>query len=176
MFRRQGRRHAERRNTDAAWRKNRAETGRDPAAPIDARPHAIYKRVRVRLEAKACSCAARPTLRIPGFNGAGSRHRGQRRGKKQIGLAIKTVWASLWNLPSRSAFGIDHRQVYAGVFIQVGQRHRRRRAHHANLFDPGDDNASMINAKWGLGLRSSKFNVPSRSSRHQQLRHRISFA
>jgi phosphoenolpyruvate synthase/pyruvate phosphate dikinase len=79
------------------------------------------------------------------------------RGKKQIGEAIKTVWASLWNwraVQERAAFGIDHHAVYAGVLIQIGVNASASGVLITdNLWNPEDDNSYTINAKKGLGMR-----------------------
>jgi phosphoenolpyruvate synthase/pyruvate phosphate dikinase len=78
-------------------------------------------------------------------------------GKHQLGEALKTVWASLWNfraVDERDAFGIDHRQVYFGVLIQVGVNATAAGVLVTkNLWDPSDDHGFTINAKWGLGMR-----------------------
>ena len=67
------------------------------------------------------------------------------------------MWASLWNLRAvdeREAFGIDHRQVYMGVLIQVGVNATAAGVLVTkNLWDPTDENGFTINAKWGLGER-----------------------
>ena len=95
---------------------------------------------------------------LPGFNGAGLYDTVPNvKGKKALGEAIKTVWASLWNLRAvdeRSAFGIDHRQVFASVMVQVGVSATAAGVLvSTNLYDRRDDDGFTINAKWGLGMR-----------------------
>jgi len=85
----------------------------------------IYKRVRVKLGGKGVFVRSSTNAEdLPGFNGAGLYDTVPNVvGKKQLGEALKTVWASLWNfraVDERDAFGIDHRQVYSGVLVQVG--------------------------------------------------------
>jgi phosphoenolpyruvate synthase/pyruvate phosphate dikinase len=79
------------------------------------------------------------------------------RGKPQLGEALKTVWASLWNwraIEERSLFGIDHRQVYAGVLVQIGVNATAAGVLITeNLWNPEDSNSFTINAKKGLGIR-----------------------
>jgi phosphoenolpyruvate synthase/pyruvate phosphate dikinase len=79
------------------------------------------------------------------------------RGKAALGEAVKTVWASLWNqraVDERALFGIDHRQVYAAVMIQVGVAATAAGVLvSTNLWDERDDDGFTINAKWGLGMR-----------------------
>jgi len=78
-------------------------------------------------------------------------------GKEALGQAVKTVWASLWNLRAveeRTAFGIDHRQVFAGVLIQIGVSATAAGVLvSTNLWDRSDAGGFTINAKWGLGMR-----------------------
>ncbi|MBK7540204.1 MAG: hypothetical protein IPI49_33600 [Myxococcales bacterium] len=95
---------------------------------------------------------------LPGFNGAGLYDTVPNVvGKAALGAAIKTVWASLWNLRAveeRTTFGIDHRQVFSAVLIQVGVAATAAGVLVSkNLFDPRDDDGYTINAKWGLGMR-----------------------
>jgi phosphoenolpyruvate synthase/pyruvate phosphate dikinase len=95
---------------------------------------------------------------LPGFNGAGLYDTVPNvKGKKNLGEAIKTVWASVWNLRAveeRSAFGIDHKQVYASVMVQVGVNATAAGVLvSTNLWDKRDDDGFTINAKWGLGIR-----------------------
>ena len=86
----------------------------------------IYKRVRLKLGGKGVFVRSSTNSEdLPGLQRRGPlRHRRPNVvGKKQLGEALKTVWASLWNLRAvdeREAFGIDHRQVYIGVLIQIG--------------------------------------------------------
>ena len=79
------------------------------------------------------------------------------RGKQALGEAVKKVWASLWNLRAveeRSVFGIDHRQVYAAVMIQIGVSATAAGVLvSTNLWDERDGDGFTINAKWGLGMR-----------------------
>jgi phosphoenolpyruvate synthase/pyruvate phosphate dikinase len=95
---------------------------------------------------------------LPGFNGAGLYDSvGNVVGRKALGDAMKKVWASLWNLRAfdeRAAFGIDHRQAYMAILIQVGVSATAAGVLVTkNLWDPGDDHSFTINSKWGLGER-----------------------
>jgi pyruvate phosphate dikinase-like enzyme len=148
--------------SDAAWRKAELEKLRKAIleAPIDQEVlAAIYKRVRVRLGGKGVFVRSSTNAEdLEGFNGAGLYDTVPNvRGKKQLGEAIKTVWASLWNfraVEERTLYGIDQRQVYAGVFVQIGVAATAAGVLITrNLFDPSDDNSFTINAKWGLGMR-----------------------
>lgn len=148
--------------SDAAWRKPALEALRKAivAAPIDpAVLDMIYKRVQLKLGGRGVFVRSSTNSEdLPGFNGAGLYDTvANVVGKKAIGEAIKTVWASLWNLRAvdeREAFGIDHRQVYSGVLIQVGVNATAAGVLVTrNLWDTTDDNGFTINAKWGLGMR-----------------------
>lgn len=148
--------------TDAAWRKQQLEELRKAivAAPIDqASLDTIYKRVRIKLGGKGVFVRSSSNSEdLPGFNGAGLYDTvGNVVGKKMLGEALKQVWASLWNLRAveeRSAFGIDHRQAYMGVLIQVGVNATAAGVLVTkNLWDPSDDHSFTINSKWGLGER-----------------------
>ncbi len=147
---------------DVAWRKGALEELRKAivAAPIDpAVLDMLYKRVRLKLGGKGVFVRSSTNAEdLPGFNGAGLYDTVPNvRGKAALGEAVKTVWASLWNLRAveeRSAFGIDHRQVYAAVMIQVGVAATAAGVLvSTNLWDPRDDDGFTINAKWGLGMR-----------------------
>jgi phosphoenolpyruvate synthase/pyruvate phosphate dikinase len=130
------------------------------AAPID--PHTldmIYKRVRVSLGGKGVFVRSSSNSEdLPGFNGAGLYDTvGNVRGKQAIGEALKYVWASIWNVRAveeREAFGIDHKQVYMGVLVQIGINATAAGVLVTkNLWDRSDDKGFTINAKWGLGER-----------------------
>jgi hypothetical protein len=147
---------------DATWRKQALEELRNAiiAAPIDQTTlDMIYKRVRVKLGGKGVFVRSSTNAEdLPGFNGAGLYDTVPNVvGKKQLGEALKTVWASLWNLRAvdeREAFGIDHRQTYFGVLVQVGVNATAAGVLVTrNLWDPGDTSGYTINAKWGLGMR-----------------------
>lgn len=148
--------------TDAAWRKATLEALRKAIvdAPVDpAALDIIYKRVRIKLGGKGVFVRSSSNSEdLPGFNGAGLYDSvGNVVGKKALGDALKTVWASLWNLRAveeRTAFGIDHRQAYMGVLVQVGVSATAAGVLVTkNLWDPGDDHSFTINSKWGLGER-----------------------
>lgn len=148
--------------SDAAWRKAALEELRTKikAAPIDAATlDAIYKRVRISLGGRGVFVRSSTNAEdLPGFNGAGLYDTVPNvRGKAAIGEAIKTVWASLWNLRAvdeRAAFGIDQRQVFAAVMIQVGVDATAAGVLVTkNLWDRSDDRSYTINAKFGLGMR-----------------------
>jgi hypothetical protein len=148
--------------TDAAWRKSALETLRKAVqdAPIDqATLDMIYKRVRIKLGGKGVFVRSSTNAEdLPGFNGAGLYDTVPNvRGKKALGDALKTVWASVWTLRAveeREAFGIDHKQVFGGVLVQVGVNATAAGVLVTkNLYDPSDDHAFTINAKFGLGMR-----------------------
>jgi len=148
--------------TDAGWRKQELERLRAAivAAPIDPDTlDMIYKRVRLKLGGRGVFVRSSSNSEdLPGFNGAGLYDTvGNVRGKKQLADALRTVWASIWNLRAveeRSAFGIDHRQVYMGVLVQVGVNATAAGVLVTkNLWDPSDDHSFTINSKWGLGER-----------------------
>ncbi len=153
----------ERFGKDAAWRKAELETLRQAIldAPIDATVlDAIYKRVRVKLGGRGVFVRSSTNAEdLPGFNGAGLYDTVPNvKGKKAIGEAIKVVWASLWNIRAveeRTAFGIDHRQVYASVMIQIGVDATAAGVLvSTNLYDRRDADGFTINAKWGAGMRT----------------------
>ncbi len=148
--------------SDAAWRKSQLTALREAIAkaPIDqAVLDLVYQRVRRKLGGKGVFVRSSTNAEdLPGFNGAGLYDTvANVVGKAALGEAIKTVWASLWNLRAveeRSAFGIDHRQVYSAVLIQIGVSATAAGVLVSkNLFDPRDDDGYTINAKWGLGMR-----------------------
>jgi hypothetical protein len=95
---------------------------------------------------------------LPGFSGAGLYDTVPNvRGAEAVAVAVKKVWASVWNLAAyeeRELYRIDHRQVYGAVLVQIGIA-----ATAAGVLvtchptDPLDKNTLTINAKSGLGLR-----------------------
>ncbi len=148
--------------TDAPWRKAALEDLRKAivAAPIDpAVLDVIYARVRLKLGGRGVFVRSSTNAEdLPGFNGAGLYDTVPNVvGKKALGEALKTVWASLWNLRAvdeREAFGIDQRQVYAAVLVQVGVDATAAGVLVTkNLWDPSDARSFTINAKFGLGMR-----------------------
>lgn len=147
---------------DVTWRKQSLEELRAAIrdAPLDeALLAALYKRVRVKLGGKGVFVRSSTNAEdLPGFNGAGLYDTVPNvRGKDDLGRAVKTVWASLWNFAAvqeRELFGIDHQQVHAAVMIQVGVDATAAGVLiTANLYNPRDDDSFTINAKWGLGIR-----------------------
>lgn len=79
------------------------------------------------------------------------------RGEAALIEAIKTVWASVWNLEAfdaRTRAGIDHRKVYMAVLIQLGIN-----AESAGVlittdpFNPANKGAVYVSAKRGLGIK-----------------------
>ncbi len=145
-----------------AWRKTELEALRKAIVDAPLEPavlDAIYKRVRLKLGGRGVFVRSSTNAEdLAGFNGAGLYDTVPNvRGKEQLGRAIKTVWASLWNfraVEERSLFGIDHHQVYAGVLVQVGVDPTAAGVLvTANLYNPEDDDSFTINAKWGLGIR-----------------------
>lgn len=147
---------------DAAWRKNALEEMRKAiiAAPIDqASLDLIYRRVRLKLGGRGVFVRSSTNAEdLPGFNGAGLYDTFPNVvGKKAIGEALKGVWASVWTLRAvdeREAFGIDHKQVYGGVLVQVGVNATAAGVLVTkNLWDTSDDHSFTINAKFGLGMK-----------------------
>jgi hypothetical protein len=148
--------------TDPAWRKQALAGLRQAIidAPIDpATLDMIYKRVEVKLGGKGVFVRSSTNAEdLPGFNGAGLYDTVPNVvGKKALGEALRTVWASLWSLRAvdeRDAFGIDQRKVYFGVLVQVGVNATAAGVLVTkNLWDPSDDHGFTINAKFGLGMR-----------------------
>ncbi len=144
------------------WRKRELESLRKAiqAAPVDeAFLDALYKRVRIKLGGKGVFVRSSTNAEdLQGFNGAGLYDTVPNvRGKHNLGEAVKQVWASLWNyraVEERSLFGIDHRQVYAAVLVQVGVDATAAGVLVTdNLWNPEDGDSFTINAKWGLGIR-----------------------
>ena len=147
---------------DGEWRKAALEQLRKAIvdAQIDQETlDMIYKRVRLKLGGKGVFVRSSSNSEdLPGFNGAGLYDTvGNVVGKKMLGDSLKKVWASLWNLRAfdeRAAFGIDHRQAYMAVLVQVGVSATAAGVLVTkNLWDPGDDHSFTINSKWGLGER-----------------------
>ncbi len=147
---------------DPTWRKTALEEMRKAImdAPIDpATLDMIYKRVRVKLGGKGVFVRSSSNSEdLPGFNGAGLYDTvGNVVGKQKLGEALRYVWASIWNLRAvdeREAFGIDHKQVYMGVLVQIGINATAAGVLVTkDLWDPTDENGFTINAKWGLGER-----------------------
>ena len=148
--------------TDATWRKGALEKLRQEImdAPINqATLDMIYKRIRLKLGGKGVFVRSSTNSEdLPGFNGAGLYDTQPNVvGKKQLAEALKFVWSSLWNLRAvdeREAFGIDHRQVFFGVLVQIGVNASAAGVLVTkNLWDPSDENGFTINAKFGLGMR-----------------------
>ncbi len=148
--------------SDARYRKNALATLREQilSAPMDDEVlDAIYKRVRLKLGGGGVFVRSSTNAEdLPGFNGAGLYDTVPNvRGKKNLETAVKTVWASLWNyraFEERDLFGIDHKQVHAGVLIQTGVNATAAGVLiTTNLYNPEDDNSFTINAKSGLGMR-----------------------
>ncbi len=148
--------------TDPAWRKAELEQVRAAItrAPIDQRSlDLIYRRVRLKLGGRGVFVRSSTNAEdLPGFNGAGLYDTVPNVvGKKAIGEALKVVWASLWNLRAvdeREAFGIDQRQVFAAVMIEIGVNATAAGVLVTkNLWDLTDDHSFTINAKFGLGMR-----------------------
>tara|TARA_R110002073_G_scaffold142117_2_gene293581 strand:- start:108202 stop:110157 length:1956 start_codon:yes stop_codon:yes gene_type:complete len=147
---------------DARYRKAALAKIREAilAAPMDSEVlDAIYKRVRLKLGSGGVFVRSSTNAEdLPGFNGAGLYDTVPNvRGKKNLEIAVKTVWASLWNYHAyeeRDLFGIEHTQVYAGVLIQTGVNATAAGVLiTTNLYNPEDDNGFTINAKSGLGMR-----------------------
>jgi hypothetical protein len=148
--------------SDPAWRKAELEKLQAAirSAPIDpALLDALYKRVKLKLGGVGVFVRSSTNAEdLDGFNGAGLYDTVPNvRGKKALGDAVKTVWASVWNfraVEERAMFGIDHRKVYAGVLVQIGVNATAAGVLVTdNLFNEEEQNSFTINAKWGLGIR-----------------------
>lgn len=147
---------------DIRWRKAQLETLRAAilSAPIDPDVlDAVYKRVRIKLGGGGVFVRSSTNAEdLKGFNGAGLYDTVPNvQGKRDLGVAIKTVWASLWNfraVEERDLFGIDQHSVFAGVLIQTGVNATAAGVLiTTNLYNPEDLNSYTINAKRGLGMR-----------------------
>ena len=149
---------------DATWRKQALEEMRKAVmdAPINqATLDMIYKRdpPQARRQGRVRAVSSSNSEDLPGFNGAGPlRHRQPNVvGKKQMGEALKFVWASIWNLRAvdeREAFGHRSPQVYMGVLVQIGVNASAAGVRVTKtLWDPSDENGFTSNAKFGLGMR-----------------------
>ncbi len=94
---------------------------------------------------------------IPGFSGAGLYTTVPNVVREEdIIIAVKTVWASLWNFEAfeaRSQHPIDHRSVYMGVLIQEGVDMESSGVMITkDPFDKNHRGALYISAKRGLGI------------------------
>jgi hypothetical protein len=95
---------------------------------------------------------------LPGFNGAGLYDTVPNVvGEKALGDALRSVWASVWNLRAyeeREFFKIDHRRVYGAVLVQVGVKATASGVLiTVHPTDPQEKTTFQINAKSGLGMR-----------------------
>jgi hypothetical protein len=95
---------------------------------------------------------------LPGFNGAGLYDTVPNvKGAAALATALKTVWASVWNLRAyeeREFFKIEHRRVYGAVLVQVGVNATAAGVLiTAHPTDPQEKTTFQINAKSGLGMR-----------------------
>jgi hypothetical protein len=95
---------------------------------------------------------------LPGFNGAGLYDTVPNvKGADALAKALKTVWASVWNLRAyeeREFFHIDHLRVYGAVLVQVGVNATAAGVLiTAHPTDPHEKTTFQINAKSGLGMR-----------------------
>ena len=79
------------------------------------------------------------------------------RGDSALLQAIKTVWASVWNVgayDARESAGIDHASVYMGILVQEAIPSESSGVMiTANPFDRDDVGAVYISAKRGLGMK-----------------------
>ncbi len=95
---------------------------------------------------------------LPGFNGAGLYDTVPNvQGAAELSAAVRKVWASVWNLRAyeeRQHFGIDHREVYGAVLVQIGINATAAGVLvTTNIFEPEEKDSYTINAKSGLGMR-----------------------
>lgn len=94
---------------------------------------------------------------LAGLNGAGLYDSVPNvQGVEQVGVAVKRVWASVWNLRAfdeRAHFGIDHMAVYGAVLVLDGVNATAAGVLiTANVFESGAKRAYTINAKNGVGI------------------------
>lgn len=119
----------------------------------------MYKRVRLDLGGRGVFVRSSTNAEdLPGFNGAGLYDTVPNVvGKKALGEALRVVWASVWTqraVEEREAFGINRRQVFGAVLVQVGVNATAAGVLVTkNLWDISDDRSYTINAKLGLGMR-----------------------
>jgi hypothetical protein len=148
--------------TDGEWRKTALEALRTKIkqAPINPATLAvIHAKVQKDLGGKGVFVRSSTNAEdLEGFNGAGLYDTVPNvKGKKALADALRQCWSSLWNstaVEERSFYGIDHRQVYFGVLVQVGVNATAAGVLITrNLFDLEDARSFTINAKRGLGLR-----------------------
>lgn len=148
--------------TDTRWRKEELQKVRQAIADAPIAPKvldAIYKRVRIKLGGGGVFVRSSTNAEdLEGFNGAGLYDTVPNvHGKKALGEAVRTVWASLWNfraVEERDLFGINQREVFAGVLIQTGVNATAAGVLiTTNLYNPEDGDSYTINAKRGLGIR-----------------------
>lgn len=129
-------------------------------APLD--PHvlnALYKRARIMLPSKGWFVRSSTNAEdLKGFSGAGLYDTVPNvRGKEALGVAVKTVWASLWNeraVLERSYFGISHSHVAPAVLIQEAvPADAAGVLVTKDLFDPESLQSFTISATSGHGMR-----------------------
>lgn len=95
---------------------------------------------------------------LPNFSGAGLYTTVPNvRGDKELILAIKTVWASLWNFEAyeaRERAVVDHSKIFMAVLIQEGINSESSGVMiTADPFDKENKGAIYISAKRGLGIK-----------------------
>lgn len=95
---------------------------------------------------------------LPDFNGAGLYDTVPNvRDREHLADAIRQVWASVWNFRAfeeRTHAGIDQRQVFGAILIQVGvEADAAGVLVTRNVFDLADTRSFTINAKRGLGIK-----------------------
>jgi phosphoenolpyruvate synthase/pyruvate phosphate dikinase len=147
---------------DQAWRKAELEALRAKIlkAPINPKTlDVVWAKVKKDLGGRGVFVRSSTNAEdLEGFNGAGLYDTVPNvKGRQALGEALRQCWSSLWNytaVEERSFYGIDYRQVYFGVLVQVGVDATAAGVLVTrNLFDLEDDRSFTINAKRGLGLR-----------------------
>jgi phosphoenolpyruvate synthase/pyruvate phosphate dikinase len=146
---------------DAAWRKQvlddlRLSIVNAPIAEGDMKK--IVAQWQSQLSGKAVFVRSSTNAEdLKGFNGAGLYDTVPNvRDEKALEVAIKQVWASIWNVRAveeRGFFGIPHAQVYPAVLIQTAVNATAAGVLLTTDIWGHQPTTYTINAKWGLGMR-----------------------
>lgn len=146
--------------TDRNYRKNQLEAMRQAFMAIPLDKSFLDECYQAMLGLKAKGVFVRSSTNaedLAGFTGAGLYDTvANVKDKKSLEIAIKKVWASVWNLKAyeeRERFGIDHLHVFAGCLVQEGiQPTAAGVLITKNVLDPDETmEVYTINAKRGLG-------------------------
>jgi phosphoenolpyruvate synthase/pyruvate phosphate dikinase len=149
-------------NHDPKYRRERLATlrARIESARLDpAFAHSVVARVRRMFGARGVFVRSSTNAEdLEHFSGAGLYTTVPNvRGDEQLLVAIRRVWASIWNYEAyeaRERAGINHAAVYPSVLIQEGiPAEAAGVLITRNPFDKDDHESVYINAKRGLGIR-----------------------